>query len=222
MAELGCSEPSVSLWRRRFAEQGVAGLGDAAPGPGAGRRGRPLAALTVSDGDREVLERWTRRHTISAVLAQRARIVLAAAQGRSNGEVAAAEGCHPATVGKWRDRYLERGVAGLVDEPRPGRPRRIGDDVVEQIVVDALQHKPPAEATHWTSRAMARHAKVSQTFVVKVWHAFGLKPHLVDSWKLSTDPQFIDKVCDIVGLYLDPPERAVVVCTDSKSQTQAL
>jgi transposase len=222
VTELGCSEPTVILWRRRFAEQGVAGLGDAAPGLGAGRRGRPLAALTLSDGDREVLERWTRRHTMSAALAQRARIVLAAAKGRSNGEVAAAEGCHPATVGKWRQRYLEAGLDGLLDDPRPGRPRQLGDDRVEDIIVATLQQAPPDEATHWSTRTMARHAGVSQTFVSRVWRAFGLKPHLEDTWKLSADPQFIDKVRDVVGLYLDPPERAVVLCVDEKTQTQAL
>jgi len=222
-AELGCSEVTVSTWRGRFAEQGVAGLADGrGQRSAAGRRGRPLTPLRVDEADREVLERWTRRHTVSQALAQRARMVLAAAQGASNADVAGREGCHVATVGKWRQRFVDHGLDGLLDEPRPGRPRELRDDKVEQVVVDALQQAPPAEATHWSTRAMARHAKVSQTFVSQVWRAFGLKPHLTETWKLSTDPQFVDKVRDVVGLYLDPPERAVVLCVDEKSQTQAL
>jgi transposase len=125
-------------------------------------------------------------------------------------------------VGKWRQRYLDQGVDGLLDEPRVGRRREIGDDKVEEIVVATLQQAPPDAATHWSTRSMAKHAKVSQTFVSRVWRAFGLKPHRDDTWKLSTDPQFVDKVRDIVGLYLDPPERAVVLCVDEKTQTQAL
>lgn len=221
--QLGCSEATVSTWRARFAEAGVAGLAHAA-GDNAGgrRRGRRLRRLEISEDDRAALERWTRRHTVSQALAQRARIVLAAAEGASNTEIAAAQGCHAATVGKWRQRYLDGGVAALLDEPRVGRPREIGDDQVERIIVDTLQAAPPDAATHWSTRAMARHANVSQTFVSRVWRAFGLKPHLVDTWKLSTDPQFVEKVRDVVGLYLDPPERAVVLCVDEKSQTQAL
>ncbi len=222
-AELGCSEATVSKWRARFAERGVAGLGDArdeaVPG---GRRGRPPPVVEISGEDRQVLERWTRRHTVSQALALRARIVLAAAEGAANTAIAARLGCSPATVGKWRRRWVETGVDGLLDEPRVGRPREIGDDTVEQIIVDALQSAPPGQATHWSTRAMARHANVSQTFVSRVWRTFGLKPHLTDTWKLSTDPQFVDKVRDVVGLYLDPPERAVVLCVDEKSQTQAL
>jgi transposase len=222
-AQLGCSEPTVSTWRGRFAERGMAGLADAAGDPAtARRRGRPLASLRIDDADRQVLVRWTRRHSVSQALAQRARIVLAAAEGASIAEVAAGEGCHTATVGKWRQRYLTEGVDGLLDEPRVGRPREVSDDKIERIVVDTLQQAPPAEATHWSTRTMARHAKVSQTLVSRVWRAFGLNPHLEDSWKLSGDPQFVDKVRDVVGLYLDPPERAVVLCVDEKSQTQAL
>jgi transposase len=155
-------------------------------------------------------------------LALRARIVLAAAQGRTNTDIAEVLGCNPVTVGKWRRRYREEGIDGLLDEPRVGRPREVGDDTIEQIIVDTLQSPPPDEATHWSTRSMAKHAKVSQTMVSRVWRAFGLKPHLDDTWKLSADPQFVDKVRDVVGLYLDPPERAVVLCVDSKSQVQAL
>ena len=221
--QLGCSEPTVSTWRGRFAEHGVAALADGrAAAAGTARRGPKLAPVTVSDDDRVVLERWTRRHTVSQALALRARIVLAAGAGASNADIAAAQGCHVATVGKWRDRYLAGGIDALLDEPRVGRPREVDDDKIEQIIVDTLQSAPPEEATHWSTRSMARHADVSQTLVSRVWRAFGLKPHQVDTWKLSTDPQFVDKVRDVVGLYLDPPERAVVLCVDEKSQTQAL
>ncbi|MPZ89960.1 MAG: IS630 family transposase, partial [Nitriliruptorales bacterium] len=169
------------------------------------RRGRPLAPLALAgEQDRAVLERWTRRSTVSQALAQRARIVLAAAEGASNADIAARQGCHTATVGKWRQRYLDGGVDALLDEPRVGRPREVDDDTIERIVVDTLQAAPPEEATHWSTRSMARHANVSQTFVSRVWRAFGLKPHLSDTWKLSADPQFVDKVRDVVGLYMDP------------------
>jgi transposase len=188
--ELGCSEPTVSQWRKRFAERGVDALVDAgsSAGPPA-RRGRPARAVEIDEDDRQVLERWVRRHTASQALALRARIVLAAAEGGSNIDIAAQLGCNPATVGKWRRRYSEQGLDGLLDEPRVGRPRQIGDDKVEQIIVDALQQPPPDEATHWSTRAMAKHAQVSQTMVSRVWRAFGLKPHLADTWKLSSDPQ---------------------------------
>jgi transposase len=221
-AELGCSEPTVSQWRKRFAEHGVAGLAAAGSSPTSARRGRPARPVEIDDDDRQVLERWVRRHTASQALALRARIVLAAAEGGTNIDIAAQLGCNPATVGKWRRRYSEQGIGGLLDEPRVGRPREIGDDTIEQIIVDALQQPPPDEATHWSTRSMAKHAQVSQTVVSRVWRAFGLKPHLTDTWKLSGDPQFVDKVRDVVGLYLDPPERAVVLCVDEKSQTQAL
>jgi len=221
--ELGCSAATVSLWRTRFAEHGVEGLAEVRGEPAtARRRGRPLAALELGDHDLAVLARWTRRHSVSQALAQRARIVLGAAEGASNAAIAEREGCHVATAAKWRQRFIDGGINALLDEPRVGRPREVGDDTVEQIVVDTLQAAPPAEATHWSTRTMAKHAKVSQTFVSRVWRAFGLKPHLTDTWKLSTDPQFVDKVRDVVGLYLDPPERAVVLCVDEKSQTQAL
>ena len=221
--ELGCSESTASRWRARFVEHGLAGLTDGRGDPAtAKRRGRRAPAVQVGAADRAVLQRWTRRHTVSQALALRARIVLAAAEGGANVDIAAALGCNPATVGKWRRRYLEQGLDGLLDDPRVGRPREIGDDTVEQIIVDALQSAPPDEATHWSTRAMAKQAQVSQTFVSRVWRTFGLKPHLTDTWKLSTDPQFVDKVRDVVGLYLDPPERAVVLCVDEKSQTQAL
>lgn len=185
-------------------------------------RGRPKAVLEVSEEDRETLVGWTRRRTTAQALALRARIVLACAEGATNTAVAERLEVTPQTVGKWRQRYVDAGVAGLLDEPRPGRPREVGDEVIERIIVATLEHPPAGQDTHWSTRSMARHAKVSQTMVSRVWRTFGLKPHLTDTWKLSADPQFVEKVRDIVGLYLDPPERAVVLCVDEKSQIQAL
>ncbi len=185
-------------------------------------RGRPKQPLVLTDGDREVLERWVARRTTAQALAMRARIVLASATGATNVAVATQVGVTPQTVGKWRARFLESGIEGLLDEPRVGRPREVGDDTVEQVIVDALESPAPRGASHWSTRAMADHAGVSQSTVSRIWRTFGLKPHKVETWKLSADPQFIDKVRDIVGLYLDPPERAVVLCVDEKSQIQAL
>jgi len=184
-------------------------------------RGRPLAALTLEDPDRETLTRWTRRPTTAQALAQRARIVLAAADGRPNDAIARELSITPHTVGKWRRRYLEQGPDGLLDEPRPGAPRTIGDDRIEAVIVRTLEEKP-RDATHWSTRAMARSSGLSQSSVSRIWRAFGLQPQRADSFRLSTDPLFVEKVRDIVGLYLDPPERAVVLCVDEKSQIQAL
>jgi transposase len=125
-------------------------------------------------------------------------------------------------VGKWRNRFIERGLEGLLDEPRPGRPREISDEKVDEVVVATLEQAPPGEATHWSTREMAKRAGISQSSVSRIWRAFGLKPHQIQAWKLSSDPQFVEKVRDIVGLYLVPPERAVVLCVDEKSQIQAL
>ena len=184
-------------------------------------RGRPLAVLTLEDQDRETLTRWTRRPKTAQALAQRARIVLAAADGRSNEAIAAELAVTPHTVGKWRRRYVERGPDGLLDEPRPGAPRTIGDDRVEAVITKTLEEKP-TDATHWSTRSMARRMGMSQSSISRIWQAFGLQPHRTESFKLSTDPLFIEKVRDVVGLYLDPPERAVVLCVDEKSQIQAL
>ncbi len=184
-------------------------------------RGRPLAVLTLEDADRETLTRWTRRPKTAQALAQRARIVLAAADGRPNDTIARELSITPHTVGKWRRRFLERGPDGLLDEPRPGAPRTIGDDRVEAVVARTLEQKP-RDATHWSTRSMARSSGLSQSTVGRIWRAFGLQPHRAESFRLSTDPLFIEKVRDVVGLYLDPPERAVVLCVDEKSQIQAL
>ena len=184
-------------------------------------RGTPLAELVVSDDEREILERWARRPTTAQALALRCRIVLACAEGLSNVEVADRLGVNRMTVGKWRSRFVSDRLDGLHDEPRPGGPRSIGDDDVERVIVKTLE-ETPRDATHWSTRSMAQAAGMSQSAVSRIWRAFGLKPHLVDTFKLSPDPLFIDKVRDIVGLYLNPPDAAVVLCVDEKSQIQAL
>jgi len=181
----------------------------------------PLARVVLSDQEREVLERWARRPRSSQALAFRCRIVLAAADGESSTAIAARLGCNASTVGRWRGRFAQRGLDGLHDEPRPGKPRSIGDDDVERVIVKTLEQQP-ANATHWSTRSMAQATGMSQTAVSRIWRAFGLKPHQVRTFKLSPDPQFIDKVRDIVGLYLNPPDAAVVLCVDEKSQIQAL
>ena len=184
-------------------------------------RGTPLAELVVSDDEREILERWARRPSTAQALALRCRIVLACAEGLSNVEVADRLGVNRMTVGKWRSRFVSDRLDGLHDEPRPGGPRSIGDDDVERVIVKTLEETPP-DATHWSTRSIAQAAGMSQSAVSRIWRAFGLKPHLVDTFKLSPDPLFIDKVRDIVGLYLNPPQAAVVLCVDEKSQIQAL
>jgi transposase len=175
----------------------------------------------LSEEERETLERWARRPKSAQALALRCRIVLAAAEDETNTGIAARLGCNPATVGKWRARFAERRLDGLHDEPRPGKPRTIGDQEVERVIVKTLE-ETPADATHWSTRSLAQATGMSQSAVSRIWRAFGLKPHLTESFKLSPDPQFIDKVRDIVGLYLNPPEAAVVLCVDEKSQIQAL
>lgn len=185
------------------------------------RRGRPVAELTLTDEERETLVRWSRRAKSSQALAQRCRIVLGCADGRSNQEVAAEVGVWPQTVGKWRRRFLEKRLEGLADEPRPGAPRRITDEQVEEVIVKTLE-ATPREATHWSRASMAAATGLSKSTIGRIWRAFELKPHRVDAFKLSNDPQFIDKVRDVVGLYLDPPEHAMVLAVDEKSQIQAL
>ena len=179
------------------------------------------AVVELSVQERAQLESWLRRRTSAQALAERSRIVLAAAEGASNSEVAAQLGIDRGTVAKWRSRFVAARLDGLVDEPRPGRPRTITDAQVEEVIVRTLETQPK-DATHWSTRSMAAQVGLSQTAVSRIWRAFGLQPHRVESWKLSKDPLFIDKVRDIVGLYLAPPERAVVLCVDEKSQIQAL
>jgi transposase len=185
-------------------------------------RGRPKAPLVLTDDERQTLVRWSRRATTAQALALRARIVLACAEGATNVAVAERLGIWPQTVAKWRGRFVRERLEGLSDEPRPGRPRTITDEQVEQVITKTLEEPPPNHDTHWSTRSMAKATGMSQTAISRIWRAFGLKPHLQETWKLSTDPQFIDKVRDIVGLYLDPPEAALVLCVDEQSQIQAL
>src|SRR5438094_3921540 len=179
------------------------------------------AEVVLTDEERETLERWARRPRSAQALAFRCRIVLAAAAGRSSKQIAAELGCNDSTVGKWRGRFARRGLDGLHDEPRPGKPRSISDEEVERVIVKTLEEQP-ANATHWSTRSMAAATGMSQSAISRIWRAFALKPHQMEAFKLSPDPQFIDKVRDIVGLYLNPPEAAVVLCVDEKSQIQAL
>ena len=184
-------------------------------------RGRPKAPLAISDEQRATLEGWSRRARSANGLAQRARMILLSSEGLSNLAVAERVGVTPQTVGKWRRRFIAAGVAGLLDESRPGAPRTVSDADIERVIVATLEQSP-RNATHWSTRAMAAHTGLSATTIRRIWQAFGLQPHRTETWKLSADPQFIEKVRDVVGLYLDPPERALVLCVDEKSQIQAL
>jgi transposase len=181
-----------------------------------------LEPLVLSDDERRVLEGWARRRKTAQALALRSRIILACAGGAGVSAVAADLGVSRTTAGKWRSRFLEARLEGLSDEPRPGRPRTVTDEHVEKVIAATLEQAPPGGDTHWSTRSMARSAGMSQSAVSRIWRAFGLKPHIVQTWKLSTDPQFIDKVRDVVGLYMSPPENALVLCVDEKSQIQAL
>jgi transposase len=184
-------------------------------------RGRPRVPLVLSEDERLTLERLTSRRKTAQALALRARIILTCASGKMNKEVAAELKVSPATVGKWRARFVEDRLDGLFDEPRPGPARTITDRQVEEVIVKTLEERP-VDATHWSSRSMAKATGMSQSAIVRIWRAFELQPWRAESFKLSTDPLFIDKLYDICGLYLDPPERAVVLCVDEKSQIQAL
>ena len=184
-------------------------------------RGHPMPELRLSSDERETLERWARRPTTAQALAQRARMILACAAGRPNDHVARAERVTRQTVGRWRARFVTKRLDGLLDEPRPGAPRRIRDEDVERVVRWTLETKP-RDATHWSTRAMAKRSGLTQTAISRIWRAFALQPHRVETFKLSKDPLFIEKVRDIVGLYLNPPDRALVLCVDEKTQIQAL
>ena len=185
------------------------------------RPGPKLVKLALTDQEQAILSRWARRRTSSQALALRCRIVLACAEGHSNQAVAEQLGVSRPTVTKWRSRFVARRLEGLADEPRPGAARTITDEQVEQVLVATLE-TTPADATHWSTRSLARHLGMSQSAISRIWRAFGLKPHLVETFKLSTDPQFIEKVRDVVGLYLNPPQAAMVLCVDEKTQVQAL
>ncbi|OJU86269.1 MAG: hypothetical protein BGO11_02515 [Solirubrobacterales bacterium 70-9] len=177
--------------------------------------------VTLGESEREVLERWARRPRSAQALALRCRIVPAAAEGAPSKEIAERLGCTTQTAGRRRGRFARRGIDGLHDEPTPGQPRKIGDEDVERVIVKTPEEQP-ADAAHWPTRQMAEATGLGQTAISRIWRAFGLKPHRSEHFKLSPDPQFVDKVRDIVGLYLNPPEAAVVLCVDEKSQIQAL
>jgi transposase len=177
--------------------------------------------VLLSGAEREQLEAWARRRSSAQALALRSRIVLAAAEGLKNTEIAERLGVHRQVAAKWRSRFAIERLDGLVDEPRPGRPRTVSDAQVEEVITKTLECTP-RDATHWSTRSMAAEVGLTQSAVTRIWRAFGLQPHRQEIWKLSKDPQFVAKVRDVVGLYLDPPERAVVLCVDEKSQIQAL
>jgi transposase len=183
--------------------------------------GRPKESVNLTGDEREKLEAWVRRPKTAQRLALRSRIVLAAAGGLSNTSIAKQLGVTLPTVGKWRQRFLEDRLEGLVDEPRPGTPRKITDAQIEEVITNTLESKPK-NATHWSTRDMAKAVGLSQTAISRIWRAFELKPHLHENFKFSTDPFFVEKVRDIVGLYMNPPERAIVLSVDEKSQVQAL
>jgi transposase len=183
--------------------------------------GRELAVLELSEAERSELRSLANRRNTAQALALRARIVLACAEGGQNKVVAARLGLDRQTVGKWRRRFLEHRLDGLRDEPRSGTPRTIEDARIEAVIVRTLETVPP-DATHWSSRSMARASGLSISTVQRIWRAFGLQPHRLETFKLSTDPDFVAKVRDVVGLYVSPPEHALVLCVDEKSQIQAL
>jgi transposase len=185
------------------------------------RTGRPVAELILTEAERETLQNWARRPKSAQALALRARMILRCAEGKTNTQVAAQTGVRKATVGKWRQRFVERRVDGLLDEPRPGAPRKVTDADVERALTMTLE-STPKDATHWSTRSLAQASGLSRSTVGRIWRAFSLQPHRSETFKLSKDPLFIDKVRDIVGLYLDPPDRALVLCVDEKSQIQAL
>src|ERR1700681_1680559 len=185
------------------------------------RTGRPKKPLEVSLEEREKLEMLARRPKSAQAIAMRARIVLGCDTGLSNQAVAQKLQITGATVGKWRERFLVKRLEGLLDEPRPGAPRSITDAKVEAVVTQTLETMP-AHSTHWSTRLMADKVGLSQTAIARIWRAFGLQPHRTENFKLSKDPQFVEKVRDIVGLYMNPPDHAIVLCVDEKSQVQAL
>jgi transposase len=186
------------------------------------RRGRPTVEIKLSGEERATLERWARRHNSSQALALRCRIVLACAEGdRTHAQIAAVLGCNPVTVSKWRNRFGADRLDGLVDAPRPGAERKIGDDVVEAVIVDTLE-SAPKDATHWSTRGLAAKHGISHTTVGEIWRAFGLKPWRTDSFKVSPDPDLVEKIRDLVGLYMNPPVNAAVFAIDEKPQIQAL
>ncbi|MFB7999263.1 IS630 family transposase [Streptomyces sp. NPDC056002] len=214
-ADLKVTAATVRKWRSRFAVHRLEGLMDVP------RPGRRKVDLVLSEGERSQLMRWARRAKTAQFLALRARIVLRCAEGGTNKQVAAELGVGEQSVNRWRARFVKQRLDGLVDEPRPGRPPSVLLDQVEDVVIATLESTPGRD-THWSRASMASRTGLSKSTVGRIWKKFDLKPHLQDAFKLSTDPQFVDKVVDVVGLYHHPPEKAVVLCVDEKSQIQAL
>ncbi|MCR8580048.1 IS630 family transposase [Streptomyces sp. Isolate_219] len=214
-ADLKVTADTVRKWRSRFSIHRLAGLGDMP------RPGRRKAELVLSEAERAQLTRWARRARTAQFLALRARIVLRCAEGGTNKQVAAELGLSDQSVNRWRARFIARRLDGLADEPRVGRPPSILLDQVEDVVVATLESTPGRD-THWSRASMAARTGLSKSTIGRIWKKFDLKPHLQDAFKLSTDPQFVAKVVDVVGLYHHPPEKAVVLCVDEKSQIQAL
>ncbi|MCL6091939.1 MAG: IS630 family transposase [Actinobacteria bacterium] len=185
------------------------------------RFGRPTVQITLSDDERETLGRWSRRHSSAQALALRSRIVLASAEGRTDRDVATELRVNPVTVSKWRHRFAVDRLEGLTDAPRPGAARTVGDDIIEAVLVDTLESAPP-DATHWSTRGLAKKHGISHETVAQIWKAFGLKPWREDSFKVSPDPDLVEKIRDLVGLYMEPPVAAAVFAVDEKPQIQAI
>lgn len=215
------SVQTVGQLRSRFLENGLAALREMPRSGRPPKDGTEGLSVHLTNEQRSELQRFASRPKTSQGLARRCRIILVCADGVSATEVAAKEGLSRQTVGKWKKRFITNGVDGLLDEPRPGAPRKLADEDVEKVITKTLE-STPVDATHWSTRSMAKVTGMSQSAISRIWRAFGLQPHRVETFKLSSDPLFIEKVRDIVGLYMNPPERAVVLCVDEKSQIQAL
>jgi transposase len=213
--DLGTAPSRVRTWLKRFESDRVGGLADRP------RSGAPKAELVITDDERKELERYVRRETSSQRLALRSRIVLRCADGLTNQDVAGEIGVNPSTVAKWRRRFVVDRLDGLHDQDRPGAKLKITDETVEELIVATIETMPKGRS-HWSTRAMAKNIGISHSSVGRIWRAFELKPHRTKTFQLSTDPLFIEKVRDVVGLYMNPPDNALVLSVDEKSQIQAL